>query len=125
MTDLFALGERRLDWLTTRQSTIAENISNANTPGFRPRDLRAFSDVLDAQPVRLAATHPGHLASGAPDASGAHRVGPARSWETTYSGNSVALEQELMRASETNRGAAVATSVMRAFQRMTLLNLKG
>lgn len=125
MTDLFALGERRLDWLTTRQSTIAENIANANTPGFRPRDLRAFVDVLDAQPVRLAATHPGHIATGARDEAGGHRAGPAQAWETTYSGNSVALEQELMRASETNRGAAVATSVMRAFQRMTLLNLKG
>lgn len=25
------------DWLSVRQATIAENIANANTPGFRSR----------------------------------------------------------------------------------------
>lgn len=125
MTDLFALGDRRLDWLATRQSTVAENVANANTPGYRPRDLRSFEEALAAPPMRLATTNAAHLSSGAKDdAAGARRVA-GRGWETMVSGNAVALEQELMRAAETTRSAAVTTTALRSFHRMTLSNVRG
>src|SRR5262249_23723863 len=40
---LFDLAERRLAWATRRQSVLAQNIANANTPGYKPHDLRPFS----------------------------------------------------------------------------------
>ena len=124
MTDLFALGDRRLDWLATRQSTVAENVANANTPGYRPRDLRSFEEALAAPPTRLATTNPAHMTSGARDDSGGVRRVDARGWETTVSGNAVAIEQELMRAAETTRAAAVTTTALRSFHRMTLSNVR-
>lgn len=125
MTDLFALADRRLDWLSTRQATIAENVANANAPGYRPRDLRAFTEALDSMSARLARTHVAHLSTGARDDAGGLRRLAAPGWETMVSGNAVALEQELMRAADTNRAAAVATTALRSFHRMTMANVRG
>lgn len=125
MTDLFALADRRLDWLATRQSTIAENVANANAPGYRPRDLRSFEEALGAAAPRLAATHAAHMQAGGRDESGGLRRVATRGWETMVSGNAVAIEQELMRAAETTRAAAVTTTALRSFHRMTLSNVRG
>lgn len=125
MTDLFALGERRLDWLAHRQATIARNVVNADTPGYKPRDLVAFDDELaKASSMRMETTHVAHmtetgLVAGSPGAR------EARGWETSISGNAVSLEQELARAADANRQAGVATAALKAFQRLTLLTVKG
>ena len=36
---LFDLAERRLAWADRRQAVLAQNIANANTPGYKPHDL--------------------------------------------------------------------------------------
>ena len=38
---LVAMLKTRLHWHQTRQKLLAENVANADTPGFQPRDLRA------------------------------------------------------------------------------------
>ena len=38
---LFQLLSARLGWLGQRQATLSQNIANADTPNYRPRDLRA------------------------------------------------------------------------------------
>ncbi|QLP96625.1 MAG: flagellar basal body rod protein FlgB [Rhodoblastus sp.] len=124
MTDLFALGARRLDWLAHREATIARNVANADTPGFRPSDLKPFEETLDAAATRLARTSAAHFGDG-PDASTAPRAAEARGWETTLSGNAVSIEQELARAAETNRAAGVASAALKAFQRLSLAVAKG
>src|SRR5690606_21144401 len=98
---LFKLASSRLSYLATRHQTIAENVSNASTPGFISRDLKPFEAALEEAEVRLARTQPGHLGLG--DATeGRFRVdNKAQVWEVTPSGNSVSLEQEMLKASET------------------------
>lgn len=124
MTDLFALGARRLDWLVNRQATIARNIANADTPGFRPSDLKPFEETLDATAARLARTSAAHFGDG-PGATNAPRANQTNGWETTLSGNAVSLEQELARAAETNRSAGVASAAMKAFQHLAISVVKG
>ena len=51
---LFELASSQARYLELRQSTIATNVANANTPGFRARDVEPFNKVLDGMPVRLA-----------------------------------------------------------------------
>src|SRR5690606_13664657 len=58
---LFKLASRRLSSLATRHQVIAENVSNANTPGFVARDLKPFEAALEEAEVRLARTRPGHM----------------------------------------------------------------
>lgn len=57
--DFFALAEQRLGWIDRRQQVLAQNIANADTPQYLPRDLAPFSAALGAV---LARTDPRHLA---------------------------------------------------------------
>ena len=124
MTDLFALGARRLDWLAFREATIARNVANADTPGFRPRDVKGFEETLAAQSTRLARTNPAHFVD-APGGVDPTRVGQTPGWETTLSGNAVSLEQEIARSAETVRQAGVASATMKAFHRLALATVRG
>jgi flagellar basal-body rod protein FlgB len=116
-----ALAERRLAWLDRRQSVLAANIANADTPGFRPRDLTPFRAQLEAAlRPSLARSHPTHLLGrgGAPDAREDRRVG-----ETVPDGNAVSLDREAMRIAETDTAHALAMAVHRSFTGMFRLTL--
>lgn len=120
---LFSLASRKSEWASVRQATIAENVANAHTPGFRARDVEAFDTVLDRTSLRLAATSPDHLIP-----SGDPRVSEARvrdGWAVTHSGNSVSVEEELIKASSTSREHTLATSVVKSFHRMILQSVRG
>src|SRR5579859_2571523 len=73
---IFAMLKSRLGYLTERQKLIAQNVANANTPGYVAKDLKAFSfqshvqaasgsgagaSVAATPPGMLAITQPGHL----------------------------------------------------------------
>lgn len=114
---LFRLAERRLAWLDQRQKVLAQNIANADTPGFVSRDLRPFAARLDAaaaasQPAR---TQPGHL----PGAGDAGPAGPARRDrrppETTLDGNRVTVDEQLMKVSDTEIHQGLTTSLYRKY----------
>ena len=45
-------------------------------------------------------------------------------WETTHSGNSVSLEQELINAGDVNRAYKLNTSIAKTFHRMLLASAK-
>ena len=63
---LFAMLKSRLGYLSDRQRVIAENVANANTPGYAPHDLKPFSFQAQVQaaaagPGAMAVTEPGHM----------------------------------------------------------------
>ena len=37
---LFAALSKRMSWLADRQAVLAQNVANADTPGYAARDLR-------------------------------------------------------------------------------------
>ncbi|MGE3251020.1 MAG: flagellar basal body rod protein FlgB [Hyphomonadaceae bacterium] len=97
----FGLLRERLGQLSERQRLIAENIANASTPGFTPRDIdaSAFRAMLDnAAGVTMTRTSANHMAPGG--ATDVRIVSRADS-ETTLDGNSVVLEEQTVRAAET------------------------
>lgn len=120
---LFDVVSRRNHWLSVRQSTIAGNIANANTPGYRPLDVEPFEKVLETTKLAMTATQPGHMIDAGAKAA-AVDVRKSDSWEVTHSGNAVSLEQELMNAGEVNRGYRLNTSIAKAFHRMLLSSSK-
>lgn len=121
---LLDLAGQQARWLGLRQSAIAGNISNASTPGYRAQDARPFEDVLSRTGADLARTSSGHIGSDASSLRGRLKsVGDP--WETSFSGNSVNLEEQLMKAGEVSRNFALNTGVVRSFHRMMLAAVKG
>jgi flagellar basal-body rod protein FlgB len=91
-TPYFAMLRARLDFLGGRQKLIAENIANASTPGFTPRDLDAAA--FERAMARASRADGGSMKIAAP------RVIARPDSETTLDGNAVVLEDQAMRAME-------------------------
>ncbi len=120
---LLQLASQQAQWLSARQRTTATNIANANTPGYTAMDIQPFSDVLDKTQITMVATNSAHLLPEGNDFT-ATRSAETDSWETTYSGNSVSLEQELMKEGDINRTFTLNANIKRAFHQMLMLSAK-
>ncbi len=114
---LFDLAERRMQWADRRQTVLAENIANADTPGYRPRDVAPFTVPVGAALVAAASgldrTDPGHLA-GTVDPAGAG-ARPVRPTGTEPDGNAVSLEQELTKVADTDTTQATVAAIYRTY----------
>ena len=121
--NLFSLSSQYSRWLTARQQAVSQNIANVNTPGYSNIDVRPFAETLDRLPLDMARTNTAHFAIG-PSASLEVRNANGSKWDQTLSGNSVNLEQELMKSGEVNRAYALTTGVAKAFQHMYMTTVK-
>lgn len=81
-----------------RHSLIAENVANADTPGYRARDLEPF-----AAAVRRAAVDG--------DGAAARRLTAVSPGAASPNGNTVSLEDQMLRAGEAARAGEIATTV--------------
>jgi flagellar basal-body rod protein FlgB len=120
---LFNLASRQLQHLAARQAVISGNIANANTPGYLARDLTPFRDLLDKTALSMAATQAGHLEVDGPGARPA-RATAAAGWDVVHSGNSVSLEEQMMKSGEVSRDQALNGGVVKAFNRMLALSVR-
>ena len=104
-SSFFGVLRQRLDQLSERQRLISENIANASTPGYRPRDLdtTGFERMLAAQAggggLAMTRTNAKHMTAGG--GSGDAKVVAAPDSETTMDGNQVVLEDEMAKAADT------------------------
>ena len=101
----------RMHWQQTRQKLIAENVANADTPGFQPRDLKdATGGGRGGLSLTMTQTSPHHLTGTGLGAS-SEDVGSAQRYETQPSGNGVNLESEMVKAAENQANYQLATSL--------------
>lgn len=113
-TDLLGLAERRLTWLEKRQSVLAGNVANADTPGYVAKDVSPFQGVLQNQmAVTLAQTEPGHLSGKNGTAHAATTGG-----NISISGNEVKLEDQLEKVADTNDQQRLATTLYSRYTSM-------
>lgn len=104
-TPFFGLLRARLDQLSERQRLIAENIANASTPGYRPRDIdtdafeRMLASAAGGRGIAIARTHPGHMEMGGGVLE--TNIVTRDDSETTIDGNAVVLEEQMARSAET------------------------
>jgi len=120
---LLDLASQQERWLTVRQAVVAQNIANANTPGYAGMDVGAFEEVYDGAQLQMTETNSKHLSVDAldPESSTTKESAP---WEVTRSGNSVSLEQEMLKAGSINREYSLNTSVVKAFNQMLSASVK-
>ena len=110
---LFALADRRLAWLDQRQQVLAQNIANADTPGYTARGLAPFARLLEgagAAPA-LAVTEPGHIPGRENGAAGQSPRPAARAPD----GNAVSLQQELVKMADNDANHALVTNLYRKY----------
>lgn len=102
---LLSMLRSRLGYLTERQKVVAQNVANTDTPGYAPRDLKPFAfhmqggGPMAASGVAPARTAAGHLAGQTRQASPFKAVKTIDS-ETTLDGNSVVLEDQMLKMTE-------------------------
>ncbi len=112
---LFALISERLRWLGARHTVLAQNVANADTPGYRPSDLIPFVRTLREpprpSPPTLARTSARHLAGSAPALSPDPRSRAVGSYETAPSGNAVVLEEEVQKLAQNQLEHRLATQL--------------
>lgn len=121
---LFNLVDQQRSWLSARQALVAQNVANANTPGYVALDVTPFAKVLDHSALQMAGANPMHIRT---PASGPHTVSSKEkeTWEVTHSGNSVTLEQEMMKAGDIRGSFMLDTNIMKAFHGMWLASVRG
>ena len=112
---LFALLSSRAAWLGARHSVLAQNLANADTPGFRPGDLVPFERALktagQTPTPELARTAAGHLAGVATPRPMNPRNGRVQSWEVAPSGNGVILEEQMEKLARTQLDHQLVSSL--------------
>ena len=119
---LFDVASSHARWLSLRQVTISTNVANANTPGYRAQDIEPFDKLLDTKIVPLAVTSPKHMAMETSLRPQGTRK--EQSWEVVHSGNSVSLEQEMLKAGDVSKDYSLNTAIIKSFHRMFMSTAK-
>jgi len=96
-----------------RQNAVAQNVANADTPGYRALDVPSFAETYqDERTTPMRATRAGHLGA-------ANRVNVAMAPDPDAAamspdGNSVSLEDEMVKSAEVQRAHTLALTVYRS-----------
>ena len=118
-SDLTKLISEKMTWLSERQRVLAQNVSNVDTPNYKPQDLAPFNfkSILEQTTVTPTVTHPNHIMT-------AHLTQPgisvikAKSTETLPSGNAVNIEDEMMKVSSTGMEYQEMVGLLKHWQGM-------
>ena len=107
----------KMQWHQERQRVLAENVSNANTPNFRPSDLvepKFDNKRRQCRRRHGVARHDAHLGThiGASGGGQSFRGDGGRSgFMTKPAGNAVNLEDQMLKVSANQMDYAAATSL--------------
>ena len=115
---LFQAMGAKLDYLDTRQKVIAQNIANADTPNYRPKDLtevdfgRVLTNVTHDRAVRIHSTQRGHLPAHNAVAD-PRNIKQKETYEVAPAENSVILEEQMLKATQTSIDHGLMLNLMK------------
>ena len=105
----------KMQWHQERQRVISENVSNSDTPNFKPRDLvepkfdNKGANAGAMGSLAMMRTTTGHIApSGGGQSFAQERKG---TFQTRPAGNAVNLEDEMLKVSANQMDYAAVTSL--------------
>jgi len=106
----------KMQWHQERQKVLSENVSNSNTPNFKPRDLvepkfQVGSGKIDgaATTLGMARTSASHIAAEGADPT--FNQNGRTGFLTRPAGNAVSLEDEMLKVSNNQMDYAAVTSL--------------
>ena len=114
---LLSMLRERMSWLNQRQDTLSQNVANADTPGYVAHDLKPvdFEAEMDkaAKGVpsgnMMRVTDPRHITLS--NSKTQFEDFEVRDAEANPNGNSVSLEQEMIKVSDTQAQFQAATNL--------------
>ncbi|CAN1491477.1 FlgB Flagellar basal body protein [Paracoccaceae bacterium] len=95
----------------SRMAVIAQNVANADTPGYKARDLPGFAEVFADNGGDMRATRAGHLTAVSAAMTPAVEIANGRE---APNGNSVSLEGEMVKSVEARQNHDMALAIYRA-----------
>jgi flagellar basal-body rod protein FlgB len=111
---LFNLMQSNINYLTTRQDVLSQNVANSSTPGYETVDIKKpdFSSYLSkSSGAGLVTTNSNHI-SGTKNASGGNII-ESKSFETKPTGNRVVLEEEMLKITKNSMEYQQTTNIYR------------
>lgn len=109
---LFNTMTQKMDYLTTRHTLLAQNVSNSDSPGYEAQDLRPFAEAMKSvRPVGVQASHARHM-MGTVTTSDFREQDNVSGWEVSPSGNDVTLEAQMIEAADNERDYRLTTNLM-------------
>jgi flagellar basal-body rod protein FlgB len=118
---VFRMMSGKMRWLSSRQSVLAQNVANADTPKYEAKNLKEVdfrkADGATSFRVELQRTNPAHYArTGAKtDFQDTRDRDP---YETLPTGNAVVLEEQLMNVAQTRHDYELMTRLYRKHLQM-------
>jgi len=123
---LFGMLKSRLGYLNQRERVISQNVANADVAGYTPKDVRTpdFAQLLSGQAgasagggLQMLTAIPGHMplgggvqVGGSGDGAGDYHSVDAPDSETRMNGNSVVLEEQMLKMAESRMAYDAAIS---------------
>ncbi len=127
---LFRLASARMNWLGQRQVVLNENIANADTPDYQPRDLRPGDFARLAQgagprqsQLAMIRTDGAHLDGPPPARIGLRPAEGESRYETAPDGNAVVLEEQMAKAAQTALDYQLTTNLYKKYLGMVRIAL--
>ena len=110
---IFSMLRTKMHWHQERQRLLSENVANADTPQYRPRDLAPLDFGRQVQQasgqLQLALTSPSHLSS--PSATSAFATERQGKYDVRPAGNAVNLEDQMIKVANNQMDYQAATSL--------------
>lgn len=124
--DLVSLLLQKMGYLNQKQAVHAQNVANADTPGYKARELAPFTfdDALKQTNVGMSVTDPRHIIPASMAGVNAKTMN-SKTFEATLSGNTVDHEHEMMEVSKTGVEYKEITSIYHRIGQLFNIALKG
>ncbi|MHA1567699.1 MAG: flagellar basal body rod protein FlgB [Alphaproteobacteria bacterium] len=119
---MLSMMTKKLTWLSQRTEVLAQNVANADTPGFKARDVKGvdFRKLVAKERGTMAitnvptVTHAGHLKGTIAAQSSDFRVERSPDMNgVSFDGNTVSAEQQLMKLGETQASHQMTLNLYR------------
>ncbi|SIO49900.1 flagellar basal-body rod protein FlgB [Rhodovulum sp. ES.010] len=112
--EIFRMAQGLATHAGARQTVIARNVANADTPGYRARDIADFTETYrqSDDSMALRTTRAGHIAAADSGSRSAEVVSGHGVGEPN--GNTVSLEEEMLKAAEVKSKHNLALAVYKS-----------
>ena len=118
---IFNVMKSKLGYLSARQSVLAQNVANADTPDYKARDIEEpdFKHMArtmangTAQKLPMQVTNTHHLLGKGSASMMMHAHKRPSTYELNPNGNNVVIEEEMMRVAENQADYQQVLSVYR------------